>query len=161
MQTPQNPLVGTPLHRCLLDLQTAQTHLGEDLRSDYEAAGRLVDADAGIADAIAAVRKELNSRYAALKAAAAKAPAKPAPATFALEMPGPKGTKPVMYQKTKTGITEMFDFVSDAMNDGGVGIVALNYKLFDRLAEVGFKREVDALRAAASEILDGKAEAAE
>lgn len=159
--TRPNPLIGTTLHRCLVTLEQAQMLLGEDVRDNFEAAGRLVDADAGMADAIAACRKELNRRYADLKAGGnpPAPPAKPAASrasrevgTIALAMPG---TMPAVYfEKTRRGIGELLDFVEEALPDGGGGIVLKNHELFDKLAEVGFSERVAALRAAVSEGLE-------
>lgn len=160
--TNRNPLIGTTLHRCLVTLEQAQTLLGEDVKTDFDAAGRLVDADAGMADAIASVRKELNRRYAALREKGAQAPTPPAKvATVALAMPGPAGTPSVYFEKTRRGIGELLDFVEEALPDGGGGIVLKNHELFDRLAEIStktgevvFAERVAALRAAVSEGLE-------
>lgn len=157
MNATKNPLIGTPLHCCLIDLQTAQTHLGDDVKADYDAAGRLIDADAGIADAIACVRAELNRRFADLKAKAAPpAPAKPKPATVALAMPGPKGTPAVYFEKTGTGIREMLDFITEALPDGGAGILALNADMLTALSKAAdgrYGQEIQSLRDAARELL--------
>jgi hypothetical protein len=157
----KNPLIGTPLHRCLLALEEAQTHMGDDLKSGTpEEFAKLADGDVGIAEAIACVRAELNRRYAAMKAAAAKRGPKPNVPQIELRLPGPVNTSPVYFAKTARGIGELFDFVTEALPDGGAAIVCINHVLFDKLAEAGFKNHVADLRAAANEILNGQ-EAAE
>ena len=154
MNAKSNPLIGTPLHRCLLALEEAQTHLGDDAKGgDFEETARLLDADAGIADGIACVRAELNRRYAAMKAAATKRAPKPDVPQIELKLPGPPGTPSVFFPKTARGIGELFDFVTEALPDGGIGIIAINNNLLDKLAEVGFKNNVKDLRDAANALL--------
>jgi hypothetical protein len=153
--TPNSPLTGSPLHRCMQDLETAQTHLGDDVRNDYDAAGRLIDADSGIASALSAVKAELNRRHReAMKGK--KTPALPEPAKIELKMPGFKAA-PIHFPKTRRGVQEMLTFIEEAMVDGGCGIVALNPELLTKVAAAGFAAQVEALRKAASEILDGEA----
>ena len=159
--TGANPLIGTVLHKCLQDLECAQTHLGDDVKSDYDAAGRLTSADAGIADAISAVKAELNRRFVELRNARMNPPKKPAPAkaatpeapaTIELKMPG-KNSAPVHFAKTKRGVLELLDWVANSLNDAGTGIVIINYEVFEKLAKAGFANEVAALRKAAEEML--------
>jgi hypothetical protein len=162
MNAKSNPLIGTPLHRCLLALEEAQTHMGDDLKSGTpEEMAALADGDIGIADAMACVRAELNRRYAAMRAAAVKRAPSKTVAQVELRLPGPAGTKPVYFDKTARGVGELFDFIAQAMPDGGAAIVAMNHTLLDRLAEAGFKNHVKDLRDAAREILNGHEEAAE
>lgn len=162
--TGANPLIGTVLHKCLQDLECAQTHLGDDVKSDYGAAGRLTDADAGIADAISAVKAELNRRFVELRNARMAKKPEPAktantvvrppeaPATIELKMPG-KNSAPVHFAKTKRGVLELLDWVANSLNDAGTGIVIINYEVFEKLAKAGFATEVAALRKAAEDLL--------
>jgi len=143
-----SPLEGSPLHRCLTELQQAKMNLEEDTNADFGAADRLRGALDGINDAIASTRAELNRRHLELK----RKPAPPKAATFELKMPG-RDAPPVFFAKTTRGIQEMFRWVNDAMSDGGAGIVVINNKLYDKLAEAGFGPEVLALRMAAQEEL--------
>jgi hypothetical protein len=151
--TDPNPLLGTPLHKTLMSLMEAQNHLGVDVKADYGAAGRLADADAGIADAISAVRGELNRRFTEMRNKRTAKPPPPAPATIELKMPG-RGSPPVVFAKTKRGVKELLDWVAGAMNDGGTTILLINAELFNRLAANGFDDEVQALRKAAAAELE-------
>lgn len=128
--TAGNPLIGTPLHAAMLDLQTAQMHLEDDTRDDFEAAKRLLGVSDRIATALDEVKAELNRRYVELKRAARDKTHPPAPAKIVLKMPG-RNAAPVLYARTKRGIDEMLEFIADAMGDGGAGIVAMNHELLD------------------------------
>ena len=131
--TAANPLIGTPLHCAMVDLQTAQMHLEDDTRNDFEAAKRLLGVSDRIMAALEEVRAELNRRHVELKRAARDKTHPPAPAKIALKMPG-RNAAPVYYARTKRGIDEMLEFIGDAMGDGGAGIVALNHELLDTIA---------------------------
>lgn len=152
--TAHNPLIGTPLHCAMVDLQTAQMHLEDDTRNDFEAAKRLLGVSDRIVAALEEVRAELNRRHVELKRAERDKVRPPAPAKLVLKMPG-RNAAPVYYASTRRGVEELLEFIADAMADGGAGMVALNHELLTKIAErdKGWADKVAALREAAMDAL--------
>jgi hypothetical protein len=154
---PNNPLLGTPLHRALKCLEEIQQHIENDTRDDFEAARRLLGVSDHIAVALDEVKAELNRRYVELKRA--EKARTTAPAKLVLKMPG-RNAAPVLFDRTRRGIDFLLEFVADAMVDGGAGMVALNHELLDLIAskDKAWADEVAGLREAAMDALAPGAE---
>lgn len=149
---PNNPLIGTPLHRVMTCLQEIQQHIEDDTRDDFEAARRLLGVSDHVAVALDDVKAELNRRFVELrKAEKAKTTA---PAKLTLRVPG-RNAAPIFFDRTRRGIDALLEFVADAMVDGGAAMVAMNHELLDLIAakDKGWADEVAALREAAMDAL--------
>jgi hypothetical protein len=152
---PNNPLLGTPLHRALQCLEEIQQHLKDDQAgagfstTDVQA---MADIDQTIFSACELVRGELNRRFVELRRAE-KVKTAP-PAKLVLKVPG-RNAAPVLFDRTRRGIDALLEFIADAMVDGGGAMVAMNHELLDLIAakDKAWANEVAGLREAAMDAL--------